>query len=112
MRFLITYEGVADPVEVTPTVGDVLAFEREHKTTLGESISSGSVLWSSWLCWHALQRNGEARSFETWSYAVERVKAPDSETGDPTNGAPASAETAPGDSSPPSPSDLVSATST
>lgn len=112
MRFIITYEGVAEPVEVTPTVGDVLAFEREHKTTLGEAVTNGSVLWSAWLSWHALQRNGEARSFETWSYTVEQVRAPDRETGDPTSGAPASAGNAPDDSSPPSPSDQVSATST
>lgn len=99
MIFRVAYED-GTSVEVRPGPADVLAFEKEHDTTLAAAIRSGSPLWSIWLCWHKLHRRGEGRPFDAWVDQVETIRDPaaDDEGGsDPTDGAPASAESAPAD---------------
>jgi hypothetical protein len=70
-----------------PGPADVVAFENERGTTLGQAIASGSPQWTYFLAHHYLKRaGGEGRTFDAWLDDVASIGSATTEAAaDPTS---------------------------
>lgn len=86
MKFKITYENEAEPVEVLAIPLARRQLEEEHKRPLLELMGEGFGAWAEELVHRTLViRAGESRSLEEWLRTVDAIElqvAADDDTGE------------------------------